>query len=139
MSNIITSANEDFLGKIFGTKLDRDFLVSNDPAMKRKIMAQIGILTRKMSQMAPHAYLAPQIDDELVYQYLRNCPKELEILNKWICYPNFKYLNILGKVADSLERFSKFDKTINSYTQEFGLAPSMENSLKVLHKNRATI
>ena len=115
MSNIIASANEDFLGKIFGTKLDRDFLVSNDPAMKRKIMAQIGILTRKMSQMAPHAYLAPQIDDELVYQYLRNCPKELEILNKWICYPNFKYLNILGKVADSLERFSKFDRSTTLY------------------------
>lgn len=35
------------------------------------------------------------------------------------------------------QNFSKFDKTINSYTQEFGLAPSMENSLEVLHKNRA--
>lgn len=111
----ITPGTEDFLGKVFGTKLDRDFLVSNDPGMKRKIMAQIGILTRKMSQLAPHAYLAPQIDDELVYQYLRNCPKELDMLNKWICYPNFKFAPILGKMADSLNRFSQFDRSTTLY------------------------
>lgn len=89
--------------------LDRNFLESDDPGMKRKVMNEIGILTRKMKEMAPHFYLDPQIDDELVYEYLRNCPKELALMNKWIRFPNIELNDALAKCADKLAKYTQFD------------------------------
>lgn len=103
-------------GTFFPTYLDRDYLESDDPNIKRKVLYEIGILTRKMSQMKPHFYLNPQIDDELVYAYLRYCPEELKLLNKWIRFPNTNFEPQLAKAADKLAKYTTFDKdTVRLY------------------------
>ena len=103
-------------GTFFPTHLDRDYLESDDPNMKRKVLYEIGILTRKMSQMKPHFYLNPQIDDELVYAYLRYCPEELKLLNKWIRFPNTNFGPQLAKAADKLAKYTTFNKdTVRLY------------------------
>lgn len=117
MNNVISiSDNYSKEGLFFPTYLDRDYLESDDPNMKRRVMNEIGILTKKMSQMKPHFYLNPQIDDELVYTYLRYFPEELDILNKWIRFPNTNLLPKLYTVADKLEKLTTFNRdTVRLY------------------------
>ena len=95
---------------ILPTHLDRDYLESDDPGMKRRILEEIKILTSKMKLQSTHFYLNPQIDDELVYTYLRYCPEELAILNKWIRFPNKNFVSKLYTVADKLAKYTSFDK-----------------------------
>lgn len=105
------TVNVDFGSEgILPTHLDRDYLESDDPGMKRRILEEIKILTSKMKLQSTHFYLNPQIDDELVYTYLRYCPEELAILNKWIRFPNKNFVNKLYKVADKLAKYTSFNK-----------------------------
>ena len=76
---------------------------------KDKIIELLELLKEDFTSIHPHNKLKTDINVELTYQYLKDCQWELEILNKWIRFPNIKLLSQLEKVAVKLSRYTTFN------------------------------